>query len=104
MVIAAFRDAGLNLYNDVVLVRSMGTAPLFARRTYASGAKLQPARLDATPLLRGHVAHAPAQQLHERLLVFRKPAPGIPARGAVKRLGLSPKMRPVPRAARPATT
>ena len=32
-------------------------------------------------------------QLHERVLVFRKPAPGIAPQGAVERLHLSPAPR-----------
>lgn len=76
MVIAAFRAAGLHLYNDVALVRQYGTSPMYARNTYNSAAKLHP--------------------VHERVLVFRKPAPGVPPSGAVKRLRLSPACRPVP--------
>lgn len=33
------------------------------------------------------------RQLHERVLVFRKPAPGVPPQGAVERLHLSPAPR-----------
>ena len=31
--------------------------------------------------------------MHERVLVFRKPAPGVPPQGAVERLHLSPAPR-----------
>jgi len=44
MAIAAFKAAGLHLYNDVVLLRCVGTASLFARNTFNSGAKMQPVR------------------------------------------------------------
>ena len=33
MLIRAFRAAGLQLYNDVVFVRRIGTAALFVRNT-----------------------------------------------------------------------
>jgi len=76
MVIAAFRAAGLHLYNDIALVRCYGTSAMYARKTYNCAAKMQP--------------------VHERVLVFRKPAPGVAPGGAVKRLRLSPAPRPVP--------
>ena len=45
MVISAFSAAGLVLYNDVALIRCIGTSSLYARNTYNSAAKMHPARL-----------------------------------------------------------
>ncbi len=45
MLISAFQDAGLHLYNDAVFVRHIGSGARWMRRTYElGGAKLQPAR------------------------------------------------------------
>ncbi len=45
MTCSAFRAAGLHFYNDIVLARQMGTAPMLMRKTYnEGGAKVQPVR------------------------------------------------------------
>jgi hypothetical protein len=58
--IAAFRDAGLRLYNEAILVTSVGSLPIRAGRQFSSGRKLGKTHQNVLVFLKGDPKKATA--------------------------------------------